>query len=357
MTILLPVRAPFRRQVEYVWSSANALPKYLYFVSRYIGLLGQLVLATNLTPMFCFSYLMFCFGFLLLLLLSVELSLILRVDALYGKSRRVRLLLGSAFVTELVMTVVLNGVSIPIVKRVLVPFPSVFPMKGCVFPAAPTMYKLSWIPILVFETLLFALNAIKCISYGPLDHTPLIYRLFRDGSAYYVISVIVMLVCTIAQFFDNALTTVALIWVSAILSYSGCHLLLSIRKTAARRQRLETDMLSMDIPHIHMPGGTTSESESRSLESPHTLPPHMESIELVPRRVSLHVSTEGSHGSHATESNWAEDCWRDWDLVGVDDMEDGAPWRQKYRVEDIDVEPGRESDDATGMRWLRRWKP
>ncbi|KAI0720747.1 hypothetical protein C8T65DRAFT_632673 [Cerioporus squamosus] len=362
-------------EVEYVWSSANALPKYLYFVSRYCGLLGQLVLATNVAPMFCFKYLMFCFGFLLLLLLSVEMSLMLRVDALYGRSRRVRLLLGFAFATELVTSIVLNGVSFPTIMRTLVPFPSVIPMKGCIIAVAPTTYQLSWIPILIFETLLFALNAIKCISYGPLDHTPLIYRLFRDGSAYYIISVIFMLVCTIAQFFDNSLASVAVIWVSAVLSYSGCHLLLSIRKTAARRQRLETNMLSADIPHIRMPGGTTSEFESQSLESP---PPlrlgtvtrlRMESIELIPRRVSLHLSTEGSHGSHVSESEWAQACWRDWDLVDADGTrnEDAARWVRKSKEGDGDrdkdgdvvgdVEHGRGSDDSMGLRWLRRWKP
>ena len=36
---------------------------------------------------------------------------------------------------------------------------------------------------------LFVLNVIKCISYSPLDNTPLIYRLFRDSSVYFVMSV------------------------------------------------------------------------------------------------------------------------------------------------------------------------
>ena len=36
---------------------------------------------------------------------------------------------------------------------------------------------------------LFLLNVAKCISYAPLDHTPLIYRLFRDGSLYFMMSV------------------------------------------------------------------------------------------------------------------------------------------------------------------------
>ena len=36
---------------------------------------------------------------------------------------------------------------------------------------------------------LFVLNVIKCISYSPLDNTPLIYRLFRDSCVYFVMSV------------------------------------------------------------------------------------------------------------------------------------------------------------------------
>ena len=34
---------------------------------------------------------------------------------------------------------------------------------------------------------MFLLNFYKCATFAPLDHTPLIYRLFRDSSFYYAV--------------------------------------------------------------------------------------------------------------------------------------------------------------------------
>ena len=103
--------------------------------------------------------------------------------------------------------------------------------------------------------------------------------------------------------------------------------------------------------------------------------PRTESIELVRRRVSLHISTEASHTTHASEGDWADRCVREWDVIdGAEDRdEDGDRWGQKAgagerhrggrRDRTRDEERGRpegqerESDDSTGVQWLRRWKP
>ncbi|KAI0716459.1 hypothetical protein C8Q76DRAFT_724329 [Earliella scabrosa] len=343
MFLLYDLLTTFDQEVELIWGSANTLPKFLYFISRYVGILTQLIIATNVFPLFCYEYLMMDTICLLILLLSVELGLMLRVDALYGRSLRVRVLLGVAFVLEMAVSLSLNATSHTSLVRILEPFPLWLSIKGCVSHGGPTTYSLSWIPILAFETLLFVLNTIKCISYGPLDHTPLIYRLLRDGSAYYIIIFAVILFTTIAQFIQEALVTTFSIWLTAIFSYSGCHLLLSIRKAAALRQRMDLTSISAEIPTIGH--GSTDDS---SLETPQPTHPRpsaqhrIESIELVPQqRVSLHLSSEGSH-----DSSWAARCTRDWDVV---DAEKASTKRHGERA-------GR-SEDETGVRWLERWRP
>ncbi|KAI0642571.1 hypothetical protein C8Q79DRAFT_219556 [Trametes meyenii] len=40
--LLYDLLTTFDQEMEFVWRSANTLPKYLYFVSRYGGLFGQL---------------------------------------------------------------------------------------------------------------------------------------------------------------------------------------------------------------------------------------------------------------------------------------------------------------------------
>ena len=121
----------------------------------------------------------------------------------------------------------LNLASYPAVARQLVEFPAVIPIRGCLLYQPVALYRLSWfvrsllnqtrvdlitlhqgspsLPLRVryfpvFDdgilmvtengiALLFLLNVAKCISYRPLGHTPLIYRLFRDGSLYFMMSV------------------------------------------------------------------------------------------------------------------------------------------------------------------------
>ncbi|KAJ8502285.1 hypothetical protein ONZ51_g96 [Trametes cubensis] len=316
----------FDQEVTYVWRSANSLPKYLYFVSRYVGIAGQLALASGQLPIFCTGELLTSLVLLSSMLLSIELSLMLRIDALYGRSRQVRLLLGIAFFIEVASAAAINGLLYPRTFRELRPFPPDWPVKGCFYPTNVFLNKLCWIPILSFETLLFCLNTAKCISYGPLDDTPLIYRLFRDGSAYFVIVfgeyarlivrsastssglLAIMIICTVAQFTDNGgLSTVAAVWISAVLSYSGCHLLLSIRRIAARRRHLDLTLVSVRVPDVYdedkspistddpYPSPSSTTSPRVSLARPG------ESIELVPRRL-LHAPRDDEERTGSSES-------------------------------------------------------
>ncbi|KAI0739061.1 hypothetical protein C8Q80DRAFT_227854 [Daedaleopsis nitida] len=210
--LLFDLIAHLDEEVQLVWRSGNTLPKYLYFISRYYGILGQFLITSNVFPMFCFSYILISLMFLLPLLLSVELSLMLRVDALYAKNKNIRLIMMCGIVAELTIALAFEIVSLPNIRKRETPFPPFTPARGCI-SRQPALIRLTWIPVLAFDTLLFALNTIKCISYGPLDGTPIIYRLFRDGSAYYVIIFVCILICTLAQFFASLYSSIAITYV------------------------------------------------------------------------------------------------------------------------------------------------
>ncbi|KAI1788680.1 hypothetical protein LXA43DRAFT_1024636 [Ganoderma leucocontextum] len=350
-------------EVEYIWGSANTLPKYLYFISRYFGLLGQLVVSTNLVPMFCFDYLVWSFGFLFTLILSVELSLMLRIDALYGKSRKVRVLMGFGFLAEIAFGFWLNLASYPAVARHLVEFPSVIPIRGCLLDHPIALYRLSWFPILAFETVLFLLNVAKCISHCPLENTPLIYRLFRDGSLYFTIIVVSMIGLTIAQYLNSEAAPPLVVWISVVFSYSGCHLLLSLRKIAARRQRLVTSQIfSADIPLVHA-GSDATDSSSLGIDI-HPLPSRLstasrvrpslqvnaETIELVPRRVSPFLATPSPSAEGSQEETACFDYTRNWDIVHPSSS--GGD-----RLEHSRSRGGRSEDRDGGLQRLQRWNP
>ncbi|KAI0631025.1 hypothetical protein C8Q77DRAFT_1130736 [Trametes polyzona] len=312
--LLYDLLTTFDQEVEFVWRSANTLPKYLYLVSRYIGLFGQFTLASQLLPVFCRGQLITWLILDSCLILSIELSLMLRIDALYGSSRRIRTLLSVAFLVEVAMACTINGLVYPGLYAKLRPFPSDWPIAGCFFPPALFWSKLSWAPILVFETFLFCLNAAKCISYGGLDQTPLIYRLFRDGTAYFAIAFAFMLACIITQLLGvSAASSVMSTWISAVLSYSGCHLLLSVRSVAAQRERLDLTFLCSPASDMHSDSDDIKASEPSNI--PYTLDPprislhhqRVNSIELVPRPAHLLYGSEcTSEGTHSTPRRSAD---------------------------------------------------
>ncbi|KAI0822959.1 hypothetical protein BC628DRAFT_1387007 [Trametes gibbosa] len=327
--LLYDLLTTFDQEVEFVWRSPNTLPKYLYLVSRYVGLLGQFALASGLMPVYCRGQLLTSLIFFPCLILSIELSLMLRIDALYGRSRKVRALLLTAFVAEIASAAVVNSLTYPTVFAELRPFPPDWPFKGCFFPVDIYLNKFCWFPVIAFETLLFCLNTAKCTSYGRLEHTPLIFRLFRDGSVYFAIAFAFMLVCIICQFLNvDSVSTALSTWISAVFSYSGCHLLLSVRSVAAKRERLDltllcahaseshTDLASSSPLSLYLPDppppppqSPAQSSPSRAHASPRISLPRRyrgASIELLPR---LGLSRAGrSESADSQERTRTEDA-------------------------------------------------
>ncbi|KAI8976688.1 hypothetical protein BD414DRAFT_161639 [Trametes punicea] len=308
--LLYDLLTTFDQEVEFVWRSTNTFPKLLYFISRYGGLCGQLYHATAHLPIFCRGDVVGSLVVLGCMMISVELSLMLRIDALYGRSRKVRLLLFAGFAAELGTVAGMNTMLYSHILGDLQTFPPDWPVRGCVFPDSIFINKLVWIPVLAFETLLFCLNTIKCISYGPLDHhTPLIYRLFRDGSVYFAITLAFMLLCTASQFMnDSQLSIISVAWISAVFSCSGCHLLLSVRSVAARREQLDLTLFSVHASDMDDNAEPDCPMDGRRPLSPDepprlSLPHRANSIELVPRHRSLIVPSGKSTDEPETHSS------------------------------------------------------
>ncbi|KAH9917634.1 uncharacterized protein BXZ73DRAFT_105458 [Epithele typhae] len=197
--------------------------------------------------------LVFQFVEMTILLLCVEISLVLRIDALYHRSHRVRWVVGVSLLLTTASSFIFTFMLYPTPLQL----PPGVPFRGCFIPDDIAI-KLTWVPILLFETLIFGLNTAKCISYGRLKHMPLVYQLVRDNSAYYLILLVFVSLNTIFQAIGTPTTAVIFSsWLPAVLSYSGCHLLLSIRKTVALRQKVDTptfvDGFDHDaVPHISL---------------------------------------------------------------------------------------------------------
>jgi len=128
--------------------------------------------------------------------------------------------------------------------RTITPFPSDWPVRGCYFAALPPYFHVWWTPTLAFETLLFALNTVKCLSYAPFSNTPTVFRIFRDGGVYYICLIAYFVLYIVAGYVPNPYFISGLdVFMPALFSFCGSRLLLSIRahvNEQARRESIDT---------------------------------------------------------------------------------------------------------------------
>ncbi|KAI0078299.1 hypothetical protein K474DRAFT_1771080 [Panus rudis PR-1116 ss-1] len=251
-------------EIQLVWTSANTPPKYFYFISRYFGLVTQIIYCLEVIPVYCQAYLAFRAFSYYVLHLSVEFTLMLRIYALWNRRKRVAFFLLFTFFIEQTVNLVLLAMAEASWSKSIVPFPRHWPLKGCIVYSHPSFFRACWIPILLFETLLFIMNTIKCISLRPLTNTPLIIRVLRDGTIYYMITCAVLLLRTVAQYRPDWISTdISDTFMTATFSISGSHLMLSIRSLVAAR-----DQQTLTMPQISVDEGRSSaRTDSKDVET------------------------------------------------------------------------------------------
>ncbi|KAJ3550512.1 hypothetical protein NM688_g5062 [Phlebia brevispora] len=200
-----------------------------------------------------------------ILSISVQVSLMIRVYALWGRSRLVGICLVLGFIMGEVGNICMLCFGLRAVIPGLVPIPGLSYML-CTVTVYPGFYNLCWLPMLGFESFLFVMNTISCLRYGPIENTPTIERVLRDGTVYFAGIFVVLLLETVGAYFPaSGLAEYLEPWLSAVFSFSGSHLLLSIRRLAAeRRKRLELSGISTSILSTNKP--TTSQTECAGIE-------------------------------------------------------------------------------------------
>ncbi|CCM04883.1 uncharacterized protein FIBRA_07078 [Fibroporia radiculosa] len=213
------------------------------------------------------------------LYLTLELGLALRVYALYRGSRLVLTIILVSAVGKIQFDLTLRSFeltladyradhSINIMADMqyypsINPYPSNWHIKGCFYPAIPNFAKANHTNTV--PAILFVLMCIKCYSYRPLCDIPMLLRIWRDGAAYYFVIFVTLFICTLSQYVNSEmLAIVAAIWIGPIYSYSGAHLLLSVRALAAERQRIWvlTPEISENLPDISVSGTLDEEQLS-----------------------------------------------------------------------------------------------
>jgi len=278
MLLLFDLLIRLDDEVELIWRSSNTPPKFLYFISRYFGLFVQIIYLTDVFPLYCPAQLYFRSAAYFILHVSVELSLMIRIYALWGQQRGVAIFLGSMWLGEQIINISITTAALSEMASYNTPYPESWPIVGCRVTYTPYFLSFCWLPVLFYETLLFAMNMYKCLSFRPLANTPLIVRVFRDGTIYYFLMCFILVVRIVSQFRGGSINgDIVDSWMTSTFSLAGSNLMLSIRKLAAERERkhLATPDISFGIPEFvtHPPAAShnnydTVSSRSCKLNSP-----------------------------------------------------------------------------------------
>ncbi|KAI5117405.1 hypothetical protein M0805_004627 [Coniferiporia weirii] len=298
------------QEVEYIWKSAWTPPKLLYLFSRYFSLMTQI----------CHGWTFFEAVTGQLIVLGVEISLMLRVYALYKRDRRILVSLLLLYTAEVTTHCVMLGlelnkiVSIAPLRDI---FPSDFPLSGCFPTNIPAFFTYYWIPSLIFESILFILMTINVVRHvreqkGP---TPLLMQFLRDGTMYYAVIFATLLANVLLYLLANsALAQVAIEWELAAFSIAGCRLILNLRATgrATCSPTGAENVTTLDVMRFDGGPGTELLSQNSGEQIQTSNSAFLEGSSSATEAFGTQRRSEGAEGSSGLDVNEKRDWISEW---------------------------------------------
>lgn len=243
----------FREEVDLIWRSQWSLVNVLFLVIRYMTLsirIVELVFYTNVfglirpTPSNCVAWLRFEAAAGQILFFSVEIVLIMRVFAFYG--RKWMLLFGvfALFALENAARITILGITIPKILIVPSPLPPNLHAGACLIVADPPLFSNYWVPGLIFESILFLLVMVRFVQtklHAELDSPHVLVVFVRDGAWAFTVIFAVLLWNTLSFELTPVKGDVALTWLYSVLGCCGSRLVLNLRSAAVERMGLTGD--------------------------------------------------------------------------------------------------------------------
>ncbi|KAF8878308.1 hypothetical protein BD779DRAFT_1214954 [Infundibulicybe gibba] len=226
----------FGDEYEYMWKRNWTPVKCIYLFCRYFSLVVQIVNhVVTQGPMskvpvartFCRTWFAFQGACTISLVFSINALLMLRVYALYDRSRRVA--------TFLVIIFFADVISVSIQSYLCVKA-SVFD-QACLMTDTPPTVVSCCIEMLVMQGTLWGMTWWKRNRNESWTRTPLVSLVVRDGAFIFVGTFAIMASALPYAMFVKSLEHVAFSWFIAFLAFSAC--------------RLTINLLRLDIPGAH----------------------------------------------------------------------------------------------------------
>ncbi|KAH7909304.1 hypothetical protein BJ138DRAFT_1155550 [Hygrophoropsis aurantiaca] len=218
-------------EVQYIWPKPRtAIFKWVYLSLRYGALMLQIfhqfavpyLIDHNATAFLCKAWFVYAMISGQLLTMSVEFILMMRVYALYNKSRHIALLLFSLFILE-IFALFINSIRT---------MPNVQTSEVCVLikPTKDVVYYS--LAVLLTQSTLLALTVTKHVlaRRTGFGRTPLVSQLTRDGTVVYAGVLVLILMTAICCGSDSELIVAMFFWSGSISPTSGCRLIMNMQR-------------------------------------------------------------------------------------------------------------------------------
>ncbi|KAG2143854.1 hypothetical protein BD769DRAFT_1419909 [Suillus cothurnatus] len=235
-------------EVEHIWPKPwNSFFKWLYLFLRYFSLATQAfhqfavphLNSGKALESGCFAWYVYTAFLAQAHTSAIEIILACRVYALFNKSRRIAIILGSLMTLEyIILVIVICGYfrSIP-----LIPY--------CILSKPPNQIIYHAIAVVVAQSTLLGLALMKHIlarrtGWG---RTPLVSVLIRDGTATYVIiCVIFMFIGAFCELRDERVI-ITFFWLITITSSCGCRLIVNMQRLAVAEKSVHCSPITSEI--------------------------------------------------------------------------------------------------------------
>lgn len=240
-------------EVKLIWPTPWSLVKALFLINRYSV---PIFLTINSWEMSGFSgphSTTFCRrwvpieGYAEIASLGISnFLLLLRVHALYGRSRKVFMFLGAFYILTYIS--ILATATLALVH--MIPHLTYSPLAGiCTVPEKPVTLQAIWAAPLGFEILVFGMTLYKCLEHAKSQQLqiPLLHTLYRDGFLYFLVIVVIRILnLSLWIVAPASLIYLGLYFIWALITLLISRLLLNLRNVSTHTQwSAETDVRGM----------------------------------------------------------------------------------------------------------------
>lgn len=215
----------------------------LFYIIRYVTLaikIFELVFYTNITGLIkpshttCVAWLWFenIAGFLTLS--CVDIVLVMRVFAFYGRCKLSLVFLIVLWMGEHVAVATIMAISVPEIQVVPNHLPPDVHFSACTISSIPDLFTTYWIPGLIFQSILLLLVLAKFIRtrHSGVGRQPLLTVLIRDGVWAYILIVAFVLSNALVFKFSPGNGDITGTWFYSVVGFCGSRLILNLRKAA-----------------------------------------------------------------------------------------------------------------------------